>query len=867
MGIFNLGAPFNVRTYAAQANVPGLGPNGELITIGGQVSAIDERQRAATIGLDGDLRIAFAFEGPYRTTAPYQIIGRPDGNFLALYDSPIFGPPTPVLLLHGADGAPIAAPISLTDVPAAYQRIHIQVLADNSFVVLLSTGFAGSPGPDLRLMRFDAAGAQLGAPTVIEIGGPQFFEWSGGVAVASDGTIAFGHTREVIIHVSDNNFTFSEYGASVSLVTPGGQRTQINLHTPGYIELPSGANSSVNDASNTYPPQIVALDTGGFAVIYQVNMGSFGNRVPTKFTAFVDGAGNIIAGPAQLFTDDTNGEFRVEALPGGKVAVAWVENTTDVVLGVVSLGDGGALVFERAVVGRTINNALDSGLRDLIVAADGSVFVTFDDPVTRLPTTQRVVIGDDLGRVLTGRDIDQSMTGTDRDDWFDAEGGNDTIDGGAGNDRAHGGAGDDVIIGGPGSDTLDGGNGFDTADYSASPGAVTVHLGTGVGRGGHAEGDRLFGIERIVGSAAGDHLTGGTGSDVLEGRGGNDTLYGGGSGTNQLFGDDGNDLIFAGSGGDFIGGGAGNDTIRGAEGSDTIYGGLGNDNIGGGAGNDQIFGAAGANVIWGGLGNDTVQGGTGSDTIYGGGDGRNELYGNDGDDVIEGGFGGDLIGGGAGNDRIFGIAGANTIWGGLGNDTVQGGSGNDTIYGGGSGTNQVFGNDGNDLIFAGDGGDFIGGGAGNDTVRGAAGNDTIYGGLGNDDLAGGAGHDLIFGSVGANTIWGGLGNDTIHAGTGRDVMTGGPGADTFVFASAAHIGIGAGRDVIADFTNGEDRINLTALNTQFTGTSGFSGGGQASFYYFAPTGLLIGDQDGNGVADWVLQLTGAPGIVAGDFLL
>ena len=347
-------------------------------------------------------------------------------------------------------------------------------------------------------------------------------------------------------------------------------------------------------------------------------------------------------------------------------------------------------------------------------------------------------------------------------------------------------------------------------------------------------------------------------------------------------------------GDDTIRGGAGDDTIRGNDGNDSIEGGAGNDNIGGGAGDDLIFGDAGLNTIWGGLGSDTVQGGTGNDIIYGGGSGTNLLFGNDGDDRIEAGTGGDFIGGGAGNDTIrgsdgpdtiyggvgndnigggagddaiFGAAWSNTIWGGLGNDTVQGGSGVDVIYGGGNGRNDLFGNDGNDFLQAGAGGDFIGGGAGNDTVRGGTAKDTIYGGLGDDDIGGGAGDDVIFASAGANSIWGGLGNDTIHAGTGKDVMNGGPGADTFVFASAAQIGIVAGRDVITDFTGGEDRIDLSALNTQFNGSAGVLGGGQASFFYFAAGGLLIGDQSGNGGADWVIELLGAPGVTADDFLM
>ncbi|MFN7050774.1 MAG: hypothetical protein ACK4NH_01550 [Gemmobacter sp.] len=73
--------------------------------------------------------------------------------------------------------------------------------------------------------------------------------------------------------------------------------------------------------------------------------------------------------------------------------------------------------------------------------------------------------------------------------------------------------------------------------------------------------------------------------------------------------------------------------------------------------------------------------------------------------------------------------------------------------------------------------------------------------------------------------------------------------------------------MINDFTSGVGRIDLSALNTQFTGTAGLLGAGQASFFYFAAGGLLIGGQTGNGAADWVLELAGAPGLAAGDFLL
>jgi hypothetical protein len=101
------------------------------------------------------------------------------------------------------------------------------------------------------------------------------------------------------------------------------------------------------------------------------------------------------------------------------------------------------------------------------------------------------------------------------------------------------------------------------------------------------------------------------------------------------------------------------------------------------------------------------------------------------------------------------------------------------------------------------------------------------------------------------------------------VFIGGPGADTFQFNSAAQIGIGAARSVISDFVSGDDHIDLSVMNTQFNSAGGLTGGGTSSFFAFdtGPDILLIGDQDGDGAADWVLELSGAVSIAAGDFIL
>ena len=94
---------------------------------------------------------------------------------------------------------------------------------------------------------------------------------------------------------------------------------------------------------------------------------------------------------------------------------------------------------------------------------------------------------------------------------------------------------------------------------------------------------------------------------------------------------------------------------------------------------------------------------------------------------------------------------------------------------------------------------------------------TISGGDSRDQLHGDAADNLILGGGGDDVITGGQGNDVIVGGQGNDFIYGdGPsssgGRDTFVYAP------GGGNDTIQDFTNGDDRIDLSA----FSGINGFS---------------------------------------------
>jgi len=179
-------------------------------------------------------------------------------------------------------------------------------------------------------------------------------------------------------------------------------------------------------------------------------------------------------------------------------------------------------------------------------------------------------------------------------------------------------------------------------------------------------------------------------------------------------------------------------------------------------------------------------------------------------------------------------------------------------------------------------------------------NEARNGTSGNDRLTGTAAADRINGLAGNDTINGGGGNDTITGGIGVDVMTGGAGADTFVFLSfrdsapnqpgvvgnggfVADQGLGK-RDIITDFVSGVDRIDLSAIdaNTHIAGNQKFGWKGAAGFSFsagelvyktfnFAGTAndqtIIYGDIDGNGAADFQIQLKGIKTLSAADFVL
>ena len=119
------------------------------------------------------------------------------------------------------------------------------------------------------------------------------------------------------------------------------------------------------------------------------------------------------------------------------------------------------------------------------------------------------------------------------------------------------------------------------------------------------------------------------------------------------------------------------------------------------------------------------------------------------------------------------------------------------------GTDMKIGAAGKDQFSTGRGADFADGNAGRDMLQMGSGDDVAIGGDGIDFLFGGTGEDTLIGEAGADNIKGNFGDDVINGGAGNDRLFGGKGADTFVFS------LGSGSDIIVDFDNGKDTIDLS----------------------------------------------------------
>ncbi|MCY1288334.1 RTX calcium-binding nonapeptide repeat (4 copies) [compost metagenome] len=309
--------------------------------------------------------------------------------------------------------------------------------------------------------------------------------------------------------------------------------------------------------------------------------------------------------------------------------------------------------------------------------------------------------------------------------------------------------------------------------------------------------------------------------------------------------------------------------------------------IDGGAGNDILVGGIRNDHLNGGTGNDSLNGGQGADRMTGG-DGSDAYYVDNIGDIVSETNANTTIGG---TDMVYSYLSSHTLGANLENLRLMS-----------SGAANGTGNALNNLIQAGAGNNVLNGGSGSDTLSyasataavtanltvttaqatGGSGVDTL---LNFEHLIGSNYHDRLTGNALANTLNGGAGNDTLNGGAGNDMLIGGTGTDTlfgssgadrFDFNAIGETGLGALRDVVADFKAGEgDKIDLstldangqTALNDAFSfiGSSAFSvnATGQLRF----ANGVIYGSTDADAAAEFEISLVGVTSLGVTDVIL
>jgi serralysin len=147
-----------------------------------------------------------------------------------------------------------------------------------------------------------------------------------------------------------------------------------------------------------------------------------------------------------------------------------------------------------------------------------------------------------------------------------------------------------------------------------------------------------------------------------------------------------------------------------------------------------------------------------------------------------------------------------------------------------------------------------------------------------------SGGNALYGHEGDDQLFGRAGDDILNGGIGQDFLDGGTGSDRFDFVSIADSVAGAQRDVIAGFELGQDTLHLGKIDADathsgnqafaFIGDTAFSGAA-GELRYELGTALdgvsaitvVSGDVDGDGLADFEVQIMGHVALAAGDFIL
>jgi Ca2+-binding RTX toxin-like protein len=138
--------------------------------------------------------------------------------------------------------------------------------------------------------------------------------------------------------------------------------------------------------------------------------------------------------------------------------------------------------------------------------------------------------------------------------------------------------------------------------------------------------------------------------------------------------------------------------------------------------------------------------------------------------------------------------------------------------------------------------------------------------------------DVLTGSSQGDALEGGDGADVLTGGRGKDVLLGGDDNDTFRFVRTTDSRKGS-PDLIFDFSHSDgDRIDLHKIdaNTKIAGNQAFHfisaqnfhhKAGELHFVSTSTGGFVEGDVNGDGKADFQIELDPIDSVAKGDFIL
>lgn len=759
----------------------------------------------------------------------------------------------------------------------------IELISSNGFIGVSIAGDDSANTYDFSattLSGIEAIRGYLGADTITGSSGDDVIDGDGtlgtGGTVDGNDIIYGGDGNDIISGGSRNGYSGNDtfYGGNgddtfLTIITPqvdryyGGQGYDRILATENGARVVVGSGPTVNGMLDSIE-EINANGFTGMAVeiqSYYSGSGWLSQNVNLSGVTLV-GDVRIIGSAGNDTVTATNGNDIIrgeggnDTLNGGLGDDTFLVNGTSAGADAFHGGDGFDVV-EALSNNTVIGISAISGVERISAGNFTGVYIGGGAGNDTINVSGIELVGIGSIRGGNGNDV---ITGTSAGDIIWGEGGNDTLNGGAGDD----------IFYASDADMIDGGDGFDVLVAQANNASIGV---TG-----------FINLERISANGfTGVYVTGSTGNDTL-----NFSAI---------------ELVGIGS----IRGGNGNDDITATAGNDVLWGDAGNDTLNGGEGNDTFMftsSGSGFDVIIGGAGTDTIQAYSSSAVIG--------LTAISGVEVItSAGYSGVYVSGSTANDTLdftgVTLSGITSIRGGNGDDTITGSSGNDTLFGE-AGNDTLIGGDGNDTFqfYTTTGGfDFIDGGTGTDTIQ-AIGSSTMIGlagfsgietitssGYSGVYISGTASNDTldftgvtltgiasIRGGAGNDSLIGWSANDTLMGEDGQDTLTGGAGNDIFDFDAIGQSTVGAGADVITDFTVGADRVDLstidanaaTAGNQAFTwiGSAAFSNvSGQLRYDDVSTPGMtkIFGDVNGDGVADFEIDLVGTVTLSATDFVL